>query len=604
MKLIWNIVKKDLRRLWAPLALWALLVAAQVGVGMNLLLNNGNADVLWFSRMAGYSHLLLALDLLFAGVLMSALVHDDSLVGTRVFWRTRPISGGRLMAAKLGAATLVFGAVPTVIWLPWWLTCRYGWREIIGAVPEILGTHAVAIMAALLVATLTESLGRFLAWAIMLAVTVATLLLALATSWPALSSHAVISTSEAVAGLRESRAVVAFVVLLVVIAIVVIQQFLARRPAWAFAQALAGFGVAALVCTHWPWDWSVAWHPIDGPPKFEHSAELSKDITLAVDQARLWQNPTPRVEMEPSSRVAVGLLADGVPEGLEMYGRFSEQTWRWADGGRVYRVGGAFGSAGSPEKVLGLPIRKVDPDYLKWLEAWRLLRPSNTERQPSLYSEIRISRGGANGLIAGAPLTHPQAARIQTEAPGYTINAQFGLVRPKVEWELSLRPGDRHWVDRVSLRMVRTTEQEGDGPLWLWNGVAAPSAQKWKSMQVVVIESRPTSCADGLIQLSPSQALRGYEPNPAIRGWIGHWLVNRDRGNMTEGYGAEQQVRIGTVELNQLIADFRAPNDWRGDGQWESQPHWFEHATLLKTTAQEVARFRREVKVDRFEVQP
>jgi len=604
MNLVWHIVKKDLRRLWVPLALWSLLVAFQVVVGLTLLWSNRSADLAWFDRMADYSHMLLGLDLLFAYVLVAALVHDDSLVGSHVFWRTRPLAGGRLLGAKLLAAALMFGVLPVVIWLPWWLACHYGWRDVLGAVPEILGMHAVVVMAALLVATLTDTLGRFLAWTIMLAITLATLGMTLMSLshgayWWKSQAHGAFKFVESTQGLVESRAVLIFVVLLAVIAIVVIQQFVARRPAWVFGQVLAGFVVAALIAMQSPWDWSVVWRPAQEFPKFEQSVKLAENITLSLDQARLWQSPDETSKWS-QPRVAVGLVAGGVPEGLEIYGRFSEQTWRWADGSRIYRVGGPFGAAGSPLKSLGLPIQKMDPGYLKWMEERRLSRSPDGGWGPSLYSEIQIGWGGARGLIPGASMTRAQAARIQAEPPAYTINAQFGLVQPEVQWELPILSGDRHWIDRVSLRIAQALQREDQQ-----RNFSTKKMQKVSSMQIAVIESKPTSCVEGLKALPPLRDIADwYEPNPIIREWIGHRLVNRDRGNFSEGYGNQLKVRIGTVELSELTAEFHAPNDWRGDGQWESQPHWFEKVTLVKTTAHEVARFRRELTVARFETQP
>jgi len=606
MNLIWHIVKKDLRRLWVPLALWALLVVGQVGVGMNLLLGNGTTDGVLFDRMVFYNYLFFGLDLLFAYILVAALLHDDSLVGSNVFWRTRPISGGRLLGAKLLGAAIMFGVLPVLIWLPWWLTCNYGWREVAGAVLEILGTHAVAVMAALLVVVLTDDLGRFLGWTIMLAITLATLIVALASF-----SHAPTMTGEegerARGALTESRAVMAFAVLMAMIAIVVIQQFLARRPALSFALVLAGFGAATLVCTRWPWDFSILWFPDYELPAIEQSSVLTDGITLTFDQARLRRDPDEKLGPDWHSYVAVGLLAHGVPEGFGIYGRWARQIWRWPDGMSVspHTVSiprnYALGTAGSPEKVFGIPVQKTDPDYLKWLEA-RL--PSYLN--PSPYSEIKISWGGADGLIATAALNRPHSARMQVEPPSYAISAQFGLVRPEVQLELPLHPDDRHWLGKDSIRVVRTELHEQEKRL----------AQVVHTMNVVLVESRPTSWTDGLGRLSPFRGLRAHEEEPyGIRRWSGFFLVNRVRGNManadsdtdfTNWYSTTHvpYARVGTVEIIRPTLTFVEPRDWRGDGKWESEPHWFEDAILLKTTAREVARFRREVKVDRFEVQP
>jgi hypothetical protein len=575
MKLIWHIVKKDLRRLWLPVALWALLVAAQIGVGMNLLLSQGTADVEWFTQMSVYSVMLLTLDLLFAYVLVAALVQDDSLVGTNLFWRTRPISGRRLLGAKLLAAAIMFGALPTLIWLPWWLSCGYGWREVAGAIPEILGEHAVAVMAGLLVAVLTDTLGRFLGWTIILAATVATLGMDL------FSATEVDSMRGMNVGLFETRAILAFAVLMLAIGTVVNRQFLHQRAARAFGLAAGGFGVATLICTFWPWDLSPLWWPAVGmPPQSEQSQALANQVTITFDQARFWQNPNERFE----SPLAVGLSVKGVPAGLGLSSRYyATQTWRSANGAiaaRSYPWG--LGTAGSPEAVLGLPEQKTDLGWLKDMsDSFQGRHPG--EGSPGY--EIQLARGGARGLIAQSMLTHAEVAAITAKPMAYAITAQFALFRPEVQIELPLHPSDRHWLDKTSVRIVETEKDEN-------------------YMRVAAIESRPTSWADGLRGLSP---FRGREVSsfPAIESWTGYRLVNRDRGNMSVADSRGPAVRVGTVEIARRISRFSWPKEWHGEAlKWVRQPDWFEHATLVKTTAQEVARFTREIKVEHFEAQP
>ncbi len=589
MNLTWHIVKKDLRSLWAPLALWALLVVAQVGVGVNLLFGQGSADGLWFQRMIGYNYVLVSLDLLFAYVLVSALLHEDSLVGTTVFWRTRPISGGRLLGAKLMGAAIMFGALPVLIWLPWWLTCNYGWREIAGAVPEILGMHAVAVMAALLVAVLTDNLGRFLGWTIMLAITLATLVLALASSSQPTTMIG-IEEANARAALTESRAVMAFTVLMAVIVIAVIQQFMARRPAWVFAQVLAGFGLATLVCTHYPWDFSLLWLPDDELPPFEQAQSQVSGVTLAFDQARLWHNPDEATGEKRRSPVAVGLLMQGIPQGMEAYGQFADQTWRWPDGTVVRtRTRGLTGSTGGLQAVLGLPPRKMD---LNWLNSLEARRPS-LGMMPSPYYEIVIARNGVMGLGAHAELTRAEVARVRAEPPSYVLNAQFGLIQYDEKTELPLHSAERRRVDRTSLRAVEVEQ------------IVVNRAVATTTMRVAVLESRPTSYADGLDRLSPFQGLHEQNERSFRTGRSSYYLINRDRGNRADVWTEQYpSVRVGTVEITRRVLQFNAPRDWSADNHWVPQPGWFEKAKLVRVTAREVARFSRELKVDRFEVQP
>src|SRR5882724_1199119 len=169
MKLTWHIVKKDFQRLWVPLALWSLLLAAKVAIGWTMLEGSSvtlgwsaNAEQMWLNRMTLYSNLLIALDILVNYVLAGVLIHEDALLGTQLFWRTRPISGARLLGAKLLGAALMFGAVPVLVWLPWWLHCSYGRAQIASAVIEVLFWQMLITLPALLMAALTDQFGRFL----------------------------------------------------------------------------------------------------------------------------------------------------------------------------------------------------------------------------------------------------------------------------------------------------------------------------------------------------------------------------------------------------------------------------------------------------------
>ena len=118
MKITWHIVKKDFRRLQVPLVFWALLLVAQILIGVRLLHGDGD-NLEWFGRLGLYGNLFFALDLIVTYVLVAMLIHDDPLVGSRVFWLTRPISGARLLGAKLLGIVLMFGVLPVLIWLPW-----------------------------------------------------------------------------------------------------------------------------------------------------------------------------------------------------------------------------------------------------------------------------------------------------------------------------------------------------------------------------------------------------------------------------------------------------------------------------------------------------
>jgi hypothetical protein len=127
MNLTWHIVKKDLRALKWPLALWIFVIIAKLGIGVVLLNADGTEGVEWFNKMDALAKILGIFEFV-SFVLTAALVQQDLLVGTTAFWMTRPISGGRLLRAKLLSIGLVFGLLPVLVTLPWWQGCGYGPR--------------------------------------------------------------------------------------------------------------------------------------------------------------------------------------------------------------------------------------------------------------------------------------------------------------------------------------------------------------------------------------------------------------------------------------------------------------------------------------------
>lgn len=104
MRLVWPILRKDLRHLWTYLVvLWALLFAA-----------------VWWKGEPGFDAQSIALQVLpvaatFAcWVFLTALIHDERLVGDRQYWLTRPLGWRRVLAAKVLAA-LALVCVPVFV---------------------------------------------------------------------------------------------------------------------------------------------------------------------------------------------------------------------------------------------------------------------------------------------------------------------------------------------------------------------------------------------------------------------------------------------------------------------------------------------------------
>jgi hypothetical protein len=113
MNLTWHIIKKDLRALRWPLLLWTLLIVMKLGAGALLLTADGTEGDSWILSLDAAAKILAALEVL-SFILVAALVQEDPLVGTTAFWVTRPISGGRLLRAKL--LTIVCASLSGPCW--------------------------------------------------------------------------------------------------------------------------------------------------------------------------------------------------------------------------------------------------------------------------------------------------------------------------------------------------------------------------------------------------------------------------------------------------------------------------------------------------------
>ena len=100
MSVILHVMRKDLRRLWLPLALLAACgLTALTLSGTGLSAHPELARVLFFTA---------AFFFLLGMVTIGWLVQEDSARDTNAFWRSRPITPGCLITAKLA---LIGGAV-------------------------------------------------------------------------------------------------------------------------------------------------------------------------------------------------------------------------------------------------------------------------------------------------------------------------------------------------------------------------------------------------------------------------------------------------------------------------------------------------------------
>lgn len=244
MKLVWHIFKKDLRRLWLPLLGWGVIIMLQYFAW------HGSRDRDWADKdswLAMSDMLLWGLHLVVAWLLVPQLIQADPVIGDDAAWRSRPISGGRLLAAKALGGALMLCVWPSLLTLPWWKEFGFGAGEIVHAMAvNALGMALIMGVAAML-AVLTDSLARYLAWSAVLVVAVGLGGLMLAAGMPS-KVNGVVS-----AAVLFTRASLAGGIVVLAVVVVIPLQYLRRRTELARRLAAGLALTAALVVQFWPW---------------------------------------------------------------------------------------------------------------------------------------------------------------------------------------------------------------------------------------------------------------------------------------------------------------------------------------------------------------
>lgn len=249
MKLVWHLARKDLRRAALPAGVWlALIVGTTFWFRGGLPAMEGNVSAglgEWMSLLSIWVQLLLGVQLIFGYVLAGALLLEDPAVGTDNFWLTRPFSRGRMLAAKLVAAALLFALAPVVVLAPIWLASGFSGRDLLAGAGEFFLWHGFVVLIALGIASLSRNLAQFLLC------TVGVFVAFYLCWWGAAN----LGFGQDVApGVRRSRYLLGLAGVAVAMTVVLAQQYLTRRTLEACATLGAGWLAVVVIATVWPFD--------------------------------------------------------------------------------------------------------------------------------------------------------------------------------------------------------------------------------------------------------------------------------------------------------------------------------------------------------------
>jgi hypothetical protein len=549
MNLTWHIVKKDLRALRWPLLVWVLVIAAKLGVGVVLLASHGIEGSEWFVRMDALGKLLAWLEC-FSLVLVAALIQEDMLVGTTAFWVTRPISGGRLLRAKLWGIGLAFLLLPVLVALPWWLGCGYGVREILGAALETAAINAAVVVLGLLWAVVTDGFSRFLMWTLVL-------MFAIPSVIGGIALHVQGLATPPTAGLIVTRFAIAIGIAFLGISTVVVHQFLTRRTPRSVGMISASLGLMVAVGLWWPWSWDLdtRWQSLierRSAADWPKSAE-PPGLAFAPPRAELRRLPNARPGAPLQLRLDYSVA--GLPESQAMLPAYGANfSLRWPDG-QTQASGSWIRLGRSWNDKLALRALGVRPDVT----------------------------GGPLDLQSFQGIPPDVAARLQSEPAAFTQSAQFWLMEVQSTARVPLQPGARVMMGRNGER-IADVSKEGE------------------ELLVSTIRHRPALATDFILGgLSYMVGVR-----QASTPWFSQYLlVNRSNSFVDRGSELSRSTsRIGTVEIDIQTWAYRATKTPRGKRPLLEAMKALDDAELTKVVFRERARFTHEFKVERLVVEP
>ncbi len=555
MKLILNIVAKDVRRLrWAVMAVWA-VTAAKFGFGWWLLLHGPTDLAVWrnFPRLVVA---LVALEAVLAWLVTGLLVLEDPLVGTEPAWRTRPIAGRRLLAAKvMGAGVMLCGPV-VVFGLPWWWFNGFGLGDIGPALAGGLALQLLVIVPSMFVASLVDNIGRFVVWSVVG--------VALTLTYPLV--WAVVLTQRLPRGSDAWGFVVLAIVAAGMVATVVGQFRCGVRRRFLVGGALVAAGCLMVVG-----------YQMVGRALAEAANGWTMRNEARVADLQLTRKFTTVGDeitgARKGSQVFSQLIAKGMPSGTAVDLVSAEHEWTWAGGARVTQASWGWQTSGLRPEMLGWPAAKLDEETVQWQEMKRLARANRPGPQPRVPPPAVPGLPVEMPVSASVTVARSVGGRLQAEDSRYVIRANLRIVKPQVWGALPL-----------------TAEARGAARGYWWRIV---EMQTWaRGGEFKLIQSHP---AWAEFSLSEWQywLTRPRAPD--------YYAVDRERGrvNWISGDHSETVILAG-VMVNARSASLRAPQVVR-NGEWTVvERDWQQRLELVLIGWDEVARIRREVQTEPF----
>lgn len=440
MNLVWHIIRKDIRRHWLGYLIWLGLLMAKVAICAKAL-TPASADIEWFERLQLFYGLTTVIAVVTGFLLAASFALDDELVGTRMFWATRPISGMRLLVAKATGLAFFFVVVPVLVWVPWWLYCGSGVREIyVSAVMTAL-THGLPALLALLIAALTGKSSRFLL--LLLSALLLCLLVGL------FSAGRVFALPAVPTDIALARDIMALVLCTGGVFGAIWLQYRSRRTSWSTAVAVLGVGLGIWALKAWPWAFTQTWR---GETKSDAGVE-SVEIRL-VSLQQVTRDSTKSVA-PGYTRLQVKFHASGVSESLRLSSGRSQVALKWADGAcEVQEVSLRTAEPAWIARALlgvGPDIHLTDPET----KAFHEQRIAEAKAKRGKKEPMREPESGSFSVLTGELIVSVALAeRLEREQPECRADVRLDFRRPVVQLETPLVVGSEEAGRGARVRVV------------------------------------------------------------------------------------------------------------------------------------------------------
>ncbi len=549
MNQILTIMGKDGRRVKGWVALFLAVAVVKFGLGWWLALG-GARGFEWWKQMSQVVGGLVVAEVVLTWLIAGALVLEDPLVGAGAAWRTRPISVGRLLVAKVLGALLWLWGPSVVLGLPWWMASGFGVGDGLRAMAMGLVMTVVVIAPSFFVASLVDSMGRYVLWSIPGYAGIVVVPLAVKTVVEMLPGGGGWGAYIGVIGLLAGAG-----------------YFLRlREGAEGRVFRRVAMGILAVVAVvGW---WQVPHFNLDKEQWTDSKAERAREVTVSWRETRTVESG----KREPHTAVTSWLGVEGIPAGMAL--DVARTRHEWTREGRAAIVAGGQGAwvdAGLARKALTLPPEKTDPETVRWEEA----RQKEAEARRIIPRTPRAPRSLLEPMIVAFTSVRPSVgAQLRSTAATYWVTAELRLVQP-VEWaNVPLRAGVMQRGDGHGLRVMSVARQ-GDNVVV---GIVEARAVPWSFL---------------------NEYNQGRWRRPTYYG------LDRESERLERfSWYTSPSVWIGGVELRAQTATVKAPMVIR-EGKWTLlDTQWAERMRLVLLRWDEVARVTREARTEKFVVTP